>query len=50
MGFFVPFVYRWVPWYVQVWAVVGYLQYVQLELCYLQRLQGVVGVVQYEQE
>ena len=49
MGYFVQFVYHWVLWYVQGWVMVDYLQYVYLELWYLQRLQGVVGVVQYEQ-
>ena len=47
MGCFVQFVYHWVLWYVQGWVVVGYLQYVLLELWYLQGLQGVVGVAQY---
>ena len=50
MGFFVQFVCHWVLWYAQGWMVVGYLQYVQFDLWYLQRLQGVVRVVQYEQE
>ena len=50
VDFFVQFVCRWVLWYAQGWVVVNYLQYVYFELWYLQRLKGVVGVVQYEQE
>ena len=50
VGCFVQFVCSWVLWYAQGWVVADYLQYVQLELWYLQRVQGVVGVVQYEQE
>ena len=47
---FVQFVYCWVPCYVQGWVVAGYLQYVQVGLHYLQLLQGIVVVVQYEHE
>ena len=50
VGRFVQFVYCWVPCYVQGWVVVGYLQYVQVGLRYLQLLQGIVVVVQYEHE
>ena len=48
-GCFVQFVYCGVLCYVHGGVVAGYLQYIQVELRYLQLLQGSV-VVQYEHE
>ena len=50
MGCFVQFVYCWVLCYVHGWVVAGYLQYIQVGLRYLQLLQGIVVVVQYEHD
>ena len=50
VGCFVQFVYCGVLCYVHEWVVVGYLQYIQVGLRYLQLLQGIVVVVQYEHD
>ena len=50
VGCFVHFIDRWGLRYVHGWVVAGYLQYLQVRLRYLQLLQGIVVVVQYEHE
>ena len=50
VGCFVQFVYCEVRCDVHGWVVAGYLQYIQVGLRYLQLLQGIVVVVQYEHD
>ena len=50
VGCFVHFVDRGGLCYVHGWVVAGYLQYIQVGLRYLQLLQGIVVVVQYEHD
>ena len=50
VGCFVQIVDCGVLCYVHGWVVAGYLQYIQVGLRYLQLLQGIVVVVQYEHD
>ena len=50
VGCFVHLVGCGVLCYVHGWVVAGYLHYIQVGLRYLQLLQGIVVVVQYEHD